>query len=451
MATRLTHAHVRLAAALLLSAVAACSEAATHETTTVVLATPAAAAETPAAPLPEVAPEHGALAGWTDVEARARGDAARGKALVERFECNRCHAGTNQPAPSFDRQCVHCHQLIVAEKLNVRGATKEKKDEWRDATHHYITTPSLASLGQTLRASWVASFLREPVKIRPHEEEWMPRLRISDADARDLAAYLTAGAAPLAETKLGGDADRGREIVTKKGCFMCHELTGATRSDVAAEVPTVAPEALWRGMTQAPDLRLARNRFRPDVVVRWIMDPASVRSDALMPKLGLSEQEARDAAAYILTTPLAPPPPSGPKITRLPLLERHVSYEEVASRVFRKSCTHCHADPSSNGDAGPGSVGGFGFAPRGIALLSYRGTQQGYIADDGARRSLFAQEPALREWGGSRLVAALVARHEETSGRPLGEVRGMPMGLPGLSLEEIQLVETWVAEGAPKD
>jgi hypothetical protein len=64
---------------------------------------------------------------------------------------------------------------------------------------------------------------------------------------------------------------------------------------------------------------------------------------------------------------------------------------------------------------------------------------------------LFAHEPELEPWGGARLVAALVARHEETSGRPVAAVRGMPMGLPGLSAEEIQLVETWVSEGAPKE
>jgi hypothetical protein len=30
-------------------------------------------------------------------------------------------------------------------------------------------------------------------------------------------------------------------------------------------------------------------------------------------------------------------------------------------------------------------------------------------------------------------------------------VRGMPMGLPGLSREDIQLVETWASQGAPLD
>ena len=167
-----------------------------------------------------------------------------------------------------------------------------------------------------------------------------------------------------------------------------------------------------------------------------------------MPSLGLSEAEARDAAAYILMTPLAAPPEPPKPVERLPLLARKVTYAEVANRVFKKSCVHCHADPDASGDGGPGSTGGFGFKPRGVRLLSYAGTQLGYIDEGGQRRSLFSVESALEKWGGSRLVAALVARHEETSGRPIREVRGMPMGLPALPLEDIQLVESWVAQGA---
>lgn len=439
----------RLATAVSFAAIAACGQPAPRDREAPASSTQGDSAAIPAAATPaaSVTPRD-AFAGWTDIEAHAGGDAAHGKALVAKYECNRCHAGTGEPAPSFDRQCVHCHELIVAEKLPFPRA---RLDAWRAATHHYITTPSLASLGQTLRPSWVASFLEEPVKIRPHEEEWMPRLRVSESDARDVAAYLTAGSRAPEEPALVGNAARGADVVARRGCFLCHEFTGASRSKVAMDMPAIDGATFARGMTQAPDLRLARERVRPDVLARWIRDPSSVRPGALMPTLGLTAEEADDAAAYILTTPLSPPPPAPPPIARLPLLDRHVSYEEVAARVFRKSCTHCHADPGPSGDPGPGSTGGFGFAPRGVQLLSYRGTQLGYIAAGGSRRSLFSKEPALDRWGGSRLVAALVARHEETSGRPLAEVRGMPMGLPGLPPEEIQLVETWVAEGAPSD
>jgi mono/diheme cytochrome c family protein len=404
---------------------------------------PALVAPSPEAATP--APARDELAGWTRVEEASRGDAAHGKKLVARYECSRCHAGTGEPAPSFDRQCVGCHKAIKAESLPF---PREKLDAWSEATRHFITTPSLATVGQTVRASWLAAFLHEPVKVRPHEEEWMPRLAISDGDARDIAAFLTERAEAPREVAREGDVERGRVVVTRKGCFMCHAFTGAAASDVAMEVPQLAADKLQRGIAQAPDLRLARERFRPDALARWILDPARVRADAEMPTLGLTEEEAKDAAAYVLGAKLAPPEPAEPPLVRLPPLDRPVSFEEVASSVFRRSCTHCHAKPGPSGDAGPGSTGGFGFPARGVELLSWGGTQRGYIADDRIRRSLFVPEPALASWGGARLVAALVARHEETSGRPVEGVRGMPMGLPGLSAEQIQLVETWVTQGA---
>jgi cytochrome c2 len=383
------------------------------------------------------------LAGST-VERGARGDAARGKALVARYECNRCHAGTEEPLPSFDHQCVRCHQAIVAESLPF---PKEKLKAWHEATRHYITVPSLSHVGDTLRASWMERFLQEPVKIRTHQEEWMPRLDISANDARDIATYLTRGGRAPEErgAEAVGNVERGAKVVAEKGCLVCHELTGATRADAPLSMPPVPSDVLARAITQAPDLRLARERFRPDQLVRWIKDPSSVRPEALMPKLGLSQREAEDAAAYVLRAPLAPPA-SLPPIALLPLLDRHVGFEEVETRVFKKSCIHCHSEPSSAGDPGPGSVGGFGFAPRGVVLSTYPGTQRGYVGEDKQRHTLFAKEPM----GGARLVEALIARHEETSGRPVPGVRGMPMGLPGLSLEDIQLVETWVHEGAPE-
>ena len=53
--------------------------------------------------------------------------------------------------------------------------------------------------------------------------------------------------------------------------------------------------------------------------------------------------------------------------------------------------------------------------------------------------------------GVPRLVRALVARHEEEEqGAPTGLVRGMPLGYDALPLEDIQLVESWIAQGRPR-
>jgi len=43
-------------------------------------------------------------------------------------------------------------------------------------------------------------------------------------------------------------------------------------------------------------------------------------------------------------------------------------------------------------------------------------------------------------------VAALLARQKEEAGET-PNVRGMPLQLPALSSEELQLVESWIAQG----
>jgi hypothetical protein len=148
----------------------------------------------------------------------------------------------------------------------------------------------------------------------------------------------------------------------------------------------------------------------------------------------------------VLTAPLAPieaPPPR----PRLPPLARPVTYDEVSAKVFKRTCWHCHGEPDyAVGDGGPGNTGGFGFKPRGLNLVDYGSVASGFVDDQGERHSAF--EPLAD--GTARMVAALLARGGEEAGNPRADVRGMPLGYPALSPEEVQLVESWVAQGRPR-
>jgi hypothetical protein len=195
----------------------------------------------------------------------------------------------------------------------------------------------------------------------------------------------------------------------------------------------------------APDLRFARERSEPEAIARWILDPGKVKRDAVMPNLGVSPADARDLAAFLSFGELAAPPRAS-AFERLPVLARRVGFDEVNEQVFAVTCRHCHTNPDlADGDGGPGSTGGFGFKPRRIDFSSYRGIQSGGLDQQGERVSLFAPTSE----GVPRLVAALVARVREDAGHETAEVRGMPLGLPPLSAEQIQLVESWVAQGRP--
>lgn len=145
-----------------------------------------------------------------------------------------------------------------------------------------------------------------------------------------------------------------------------------------------------------------------------------------------SDRESRKVAAT--TNPVA--------MTSAP---RALEAEPPPQRRARRQARRSAAGPAL-GDGGPGNSGGFGFPARHLDLSSYRRVASGLVDAQGERQSLFTPS----EGGAPLLVAALLARKEEEAGRPRPGLRGMPLGLPSLTLEQIQLVDTWIAQGRPQ-
>ncbi len=372
------------------------------------------------------------------------GDAQRGKTLVGKFECNRCHALADVEVPALDKDCVRCHQQIHA---GTYSASKTTLAKWQKSIVHFRDTPSLVNIGGRLRRGFIEQFLLDPRDMRPHTDTSMPKLDMTAEEARDIATYLTAGSVQAKPFSLeGASAEKGGAVFEQKGCRTCHEYTGAPKTPLPAGVPAIEGTGERRGHSLAPDLRYVRERMNVGEIARWIEDPQAINPDTAMPKTPLTPDEIRNLVAFLTQQALAEkvfaPPPA-----RLPVLTRKVTYEEVSQRVFRNTCWHCHAEPDyAIGDGGPGNTGGFGFRPLGLNLAEYEGIQAGYVDPKGERRSIFSPMPD----GTPRLVYALLARHKEEAGQRDPAVRGMPMGLPSVSPEDIQLVETWIAQGRPQ-
>jgi len=110
-----------------------------------------------------------------------------------------------------------------------------------------------------------------------------------------LARFQTSQERRLADQALavtdGGNASRGHDIIVATGCGACHQIEGVSAA---------------RGQF-GPSLKDFRNRATiggvmansPDNLVRWIISPPQVDPQTAMPDLGLSEDEARDVAAFL--------------------------------------------------------------------------------------------------------------------------------------------------------
>jgi cytochrome c2 len=341
---------------------------------------------------------------------------------------------------------VQCHREIRAGTFDAPPAALAR---WRSHVRSLLVVPSLQSAGARLRRDWVAAFLQRPHDVRPHLPATMPRLALDAGQAAVLAERLV----PSEQLELDlsrADPEAGARLYVELRCARCHHFSGAPLPAThggPAELGVPERELESDAIALAPDLALARARVQPGRLIAWLRAPAALAPGTLMPSHGLDESRARDVAAFLISAPLQATMPA-PPFARLAPLEREVSWDEVSARVFRKVCWHCHSAPHlARGDGGPGNTGGFGFAARGLDLSSYEGLASGSLGDDGQRRSVFAPLPN----GTPRLLAHLLARaNEERDPNAVGAVRGMPLGLPALPATDIQLIETWIAQGRPR-
>jgi len=91
----------------------------------------------------------------------------------------------------------------------------------------------------------------------------------------------------------GGDAERGRVLIQEFDCGSCHVIPGIRGAN-----GLVGPPLMW----------FARRTFiagllpnSPANLSTWIRAPRSVEPRTAMPAVGLSEEQARDIAAYLYT------------------------------------------------------------------------------------------------------------------------------------------------------
>lgn len=133
----------------------------------------------------------------------------------------------------------------------------------------------------------------------------MPRLRGSRhrPSARCRAGILAAALLGLAGCErpeppahlriVGGDAERGRRLIARYECGICHTIDGVPQAKgvVGPPLTNYAQRVLLAGIV--PNA--------PRTLVPWLMDPSTIDPDTGMPNLGISAPEARDIATFLYT------------------------------------------------------------------------------------------------------------------------------------------------------
>lgn len=98
-------------------------------------------------------------------------------------------------------------------------------------------------------------------------------------------------AAPAADA---GNATRGAELAAQYGCNVCHIIPGVTgpRGSLGPSLAKVAAQ---------PTLAYGTVPNTPDNLRKYIQSPPTVYPQTTMPVLGVTDQDARDITAHLLT------------------------------------------------------------------------------------------------------------------------------------------------------
>jgi cytochrome c1 len=96
-----------------------------------------------------------------------------------------------------------------------------------------------------------------------------------------------------------GNPENGRLLFTRAGCAGCHTIEG-----VPGAGGTTGPNLT--NVVLRPTLAGETIPASPDTLVRWLLNPQSVKPGATMPSVGLTAQEAQDLAAFLYSQPYNP-------------------------------------------------------------------------------------------------------------------------------------------------
>ena len=121
------------------------------------------------------------------------------------------------------------------------------------------------------------------------------------------------------ESWKGGDAEKGKAILladgvategAAKACIACHDIGPATTELYDQSILADAPDPTSNRRTgwthrmarrQGPNLAGVGSKVKPGWLFTWLKNPRGYWHDTNMPDLRLTDQEARDVVAYLLT------------------------------------------------------------------------------------------------------------------------------------------------------
>ncbi|MFQ5754306.1 MAG: c-type cytochrome, partial [bacterium] len=198
--------------------------------------------------------------------------------------CNKCHSKEIyvEHAPNlskakrmiFDLGCYGCHEIAGYENARKIG-------------------PTLNAITSKTTPDFIYQWVQNTKSFRQHSR--MPNPQFSPEEAKAVTAYLVNISKDsdynVARAPQGGSVKRGEKLVESIGCKGCHVITENDRKVRKADVT----------YDIAPELTKIGSKVNRDWLYAWIKNPKQYNPRTTMPNLRLTDSEARDIVAYLMT------------------------------------------------------------------------------------------------------------------------------------------------------
>lgn len=116
-------------------------------------------------------------------------------------------------------------------------------------------------------------------------------LLITAACNRDEASKSLGKAA---DAPPAGNAERGKALAAQYGCNVCHAIPGV-------EGPQGSLGPSLEGVASRAAISYEKVQNTPENLVKFIQNPQALNPQSSMPPIGLTDADAKDIAAYLLT------------------------------------------------------------------------------------------------------------------------------------------------------
>lgn len=260
------------------------------------------------------------LPGWWDYEKREYG-----------YAVNPFLETPMYPRQYYQAGCVKCHsgQIDIGEGADITKAEHmvelygchacHKIGNWRFSDLQK-PGPSLEGIAEKTTPEWAFRWISAPSRFRSTTrmptffyqrnmvgpavppEERAQNVKYQDAEIHSIVTYLFAKSTHRVWTPGGtGDAGRGKQLVESIGCMGCHLAQDTVKDEKTGAVRVARRDDFPLERHFGFNLTGVGTKTNAAWIYNWIKNPKAYDPYAPMPSLRLSDQEAADITAYLMT------------------------------------------------------------------------------------------------------------------------------------------------------